>query len=68
MDNKFFNILPTESNTSKIIQINGQYFAEVKDNNIHAFLWNLERSLSNEVRILKARLKLLDDQIKMYHD
>lgn len=68
MDNKIFTILPSESNTSQIIQIKGQYFAEVKNNNINEFLLSLERSLIREVKTLKARLKSLEEQVKMYHD
>jgi len=68
MDNNFFNILPSDSNTSKIIRIKGQYFAEVKNNNVHEFLSKLELSLSHEVDILKERLQSLEEQIKEYQD
>lgn len=68
MDKKIFNILPSESNTSKIIQIKGQYVAEVNNNKVNEFLLSMERSLSREVKTLKARLQSLENQINMYHD
>jgi hypothetical protein len=68
MNNKIFEISTSDSKTSKIIQIRGEYFAEVNENNIVYYLSHLERKLATELILLKARLQFLDDQIKMYHD
>ena len=69
MENKLIQITQTANNSSsKIIQINGKYYAEVNNNQVEDFLAELALSLAAEVDNLKERLLLLEEQIKMYHE
>lgn len=69
MENNLIQVKAKANNkSSKIIQINGKYYAEVNNNQVEDFLTELALSLATEVDALKERLLLLEEQIKMYTD
>lgn len=60
-------IIPSvHSASSKVITINGKYYAEVNSMHVEDFLIELGISLAAEVERLRERLIILEDQIKMY--
>jgi hypothetical protein len=67
VDHNIIQITPSADTTSsKIIQINGKYYAEVSNNHVEDFLAELALSLAAEVDTLRERLLLLEEQIRMY--
>lgn len=54
--------------TSQIIEINGNYYAEIKHKQTDNFLAELALSLASEVDTLRDRLLLLEEQIRIYEN